>query len=206
MQGNGKRHNTFDRGVDEVGLVRLAGTVETIVYSNEENGYTVLDLECEGGELVTATGAMPYISEGDSVVLTGRWTHSPKYGRQFRVEQYEHSLPADTTSILRYLSSRTIKGIGPRLARRIVDAFGEDTFEVMENHRMAGRTGKGYFGSRWQWRPARSSRKSSERAAMLFFREWFGALTVKIYKRWGNEAVDVRKNPYVPARKLRASV
>lgn len=200
MQGNGKRHNTFDRGVDEVGLVRLAGTVETIVYSNEENGYTVLDLECEGGELVTATGTMPYISEGDSVVLTGRWTHSPKYGRQFRVEQYEHSLPADTTSILRYLSSRTIKGIGPRLARRIVDAFGEDTFEVMENHpewlaaQVKGISLKVAMAASEELRE-----KSGMRAAMLFFREWFGAaLTVKIYKRWGNEAVDIaRKNPYV---------
>ena len=114
MPGNGRQYNTHDQNADEVGLVRLAGTVETVVFSNEENGYLVFDLECEGGELVTATGTIPYISEGDSVVLVGRWTHSPKYGRQFRVEQYERTLPADTASILRYLSSRAIKGTGPK--------------------------------------------------------------------------------------------
>ncbi|HOA85345.1 MAG TPA: hypothetical protein PKN17_04880, partial [Bacillota bacterium] len=94
MPKNGRHSSIFDQTPDEAGLVRLAGTVESVVYSNEETGYVVFDLECEDGELVTATGTIPFISEGDSVVLTGRWMHSPKYGRQFRVEQYERKLPA----------------------------------------------------------------------------------------------------------------
>lgn len=200
MPKNGRHLSIFDQTPDEAGLVRLAGTVESVVYSNGETGYAVFDLECEGDELVTATGTIPFISEGDSVVLTGRWVHSPKYGRQFRVEQYERKLPADTESILRYLSSRTIKGIGPRLARRIVDTFGEDTFEIMENHPewLAAQV-KGISLKVALAASEELKEKSGMREAMLFFREWFGAaLTVKIYKRWGNGAVEIaRKNPYL---------
>ncbi len=67
--------------------------------------------------MVTVYGTMPYIGNGDELTVWGGWTHSPRYGRQFRVDQYERSLPADSNAILRYLSSRTVKGIGPALAK-----------------------------------------------------------------------------------------
>ena len=91
------------------GLTQLKGTVEHIIYSNEDNGYTVMDVGLED-DIITACGIMPYVSDGDSLILWGNWVHNPKYGRQFKVEQYERDMPADSTAILRYLSSRTIKG------------------------------------------------------------------------------------------------
>ena len=91
-------------------MIRMSGTVEGIIYSNEENGYTVCDLGTDD-DLVTAVGIMPYLSEGEKLTVYGRWEHNSKYGRQFKVEQYEKELPADDNAILRYLSSRTVKGI-----------------------------------------------------------------------------------------------
>ena len=106
------------RQTDDTGMERLAGNVEYIRYQNEENGYTVCDLGTEKEELVTLIGNMPYLGEGDSIVVYGRWVHNAKYGRQFRVERYERNMPSDAASILRYLSSRAIKGIGPRTAKK----------------------------------------------------------------------------------------
>ena len=179
------------------GLTQLKGTVEHIIYCNEDNGYTVMDVGLED-DVITACGIMPYVSDGDSLILWGNWVHNPKYGRQFKVEQYERDMPADSAAILRYLSSRTIKGIGPRLAERIVSAFGDETLDVMENHP--------------EWLsdvPGISRRKAEEiaedfkakagiRSAMMFFRDYFGAaMTVRIYKQWGSGAVDMaKKNPY----------
>ena len=179
------------------GLTQIKGTVEHIIYCNEDNGYTVMDVGLED-DIVTACGIMPYISDGDSLILWGNWVHNPKYGRQFKVEQYERDMPADSAAILRYLSSRTIKGIGPKLAERIVSAFGDETLDVMENH------------PEWLCDVPGISRKKAEeiaedfrakagiRSAMMFFRDYFGAaMTVRIYRQWGSGAVDIaKKNPY----------
>ena len=102
-------------------MLRLQGTVEHIIYTNEENGYTVLDFGVEeSGEVLTAQGILPYINDGDALILWGNWIHSPKYGRQFKVVQYERHMPADAAAILKYLSSHAVKGVGPKLAARIV--------------------------------------------------------------------------------------
>ena len=97
---------------DEYGLQKIEGSVEQIVFCNEDNGYTVCDLSTED-DIVTVCGIMPMLCEGDRLCVYGKWVHSAKYGRQFSVEQYERVMPADTASMLRYLSSRAIKGIGP---------------------------------------------------------------------------------------------
>ena len=83
----------------------INGTVEGIIYSNDENGYTIFDLGTEDGDLITAVGYLPYISEGDTVTLYGKWIHNPKYGRQFSAETFERTMPADKSAMLRYLSS-----------------------------------------------------------------------------------------------------
>ena len=180
------------------GLLEMRGSIEQVIYANAENGYAVCDLGTEENDLVTIQGTMPYISEGDNVTVYGRWIHSPKYGRQFAVERYERNLPADVNSILRYLSSRAIKGIGPKLAEKIVDQFGEDTFDVIEHHpdwlsQVNGISRKKALEISEDFRE-----KSGIRSAMLFFREYFGAaLTVRIYKKWGSSAVDrAKENPY----------
>ena len=119
---------------DDNGLLKLTGSIEHVIYSNEENGFAICDLGTDTDELITITGTMPYIGEGDTVTVYGRWVHNPKYGRQFKVEQSEKQLPADRASILRYLASGAIKGIGPKTAQRIVDTFGDESFDVIENH------------------------------------------------------------------------
>lgn len=180
-------------------MEKLSGTVERIIYRNEENGYTVCDIDVAGeDEIQTAIGILPYVSEGDSLVLWGAWIHTPKYGRQFKAERFEKEMPSDTASILRYLSSRTIKGIGPRIAQRIVDEFGEDSLDVIENHpewlaHVQGISRKSAISISEDYKA-----KSGMRSAMMFFREYFGpATTVKIYKKWGGAAVDIaRENPY----------
>ena len=179
------------------GLTQLKGTVEHIIYANEENGYTVLDFGMED-DVITACGVMPYIGEGDSLILWGNWVHNPKYGRQFKVEQYERDLPADATAILRYLSSRTIKGVGPKLAERIVAHFGEETLEVMENHPEWLADVPGISRKKAEEIGEDFKAKSGIRSAMMFFRDYFGAaMTVRIYKQFGSSAVDVAKNnPY----------
>ena len=185
--------------IDETGLVRLTGSIEHVIFSNEENGFAICDLGTDSDELVTVTGILPYVGEGDVLTVYGRWVHNPKYGRQFKVERSEKQLPADRASILRYLSSGTIKGIGPKTAQRIVDEFGDETFDVLENHPEWLAAIQGITPKRAREMSAEFKNKAGIRSAMIFFREFFGAaLTVRIYQKWGTSAVDyVKHNPYV---------
>ncbi|MBQ9784844.1 MAG: ATP-dependent RecD-like DNA helicase [Clostridia bacterium] len=185
--------------MDDLGVIKLSGSIEHVIYANEDNGYAICDLGTETDDLVTITGTLPYIGEGDVVTVYGKWAHNPKYGRQFKVEQFEKQLPADRASILRYLSSSTIKGIGPKTAQRIVDEFGDEAFDVIENHpewlaAIPGITSKKAHAISEEFK-----NQAGIRSAMIFFREFFGAaMTVRIYKKWGGKAVDLaKKNPYL---------
>ena len=176
----------------------LRGSVEGVIYANEETGYTILDFGTDKNELVTVVGTLPYVAEGDELTVIGRWVHNPKYGRQFKAEQFEKRLPSDASAILRYLSSGAIKGLGPKKAARIVERYGEETFDVMENHPewltdIPGISRKMALGFAEEF-----AKQAGVRSAMLFFRTWFGsALTVRIYKEWGTRAVEIaKKNPY----------
>ncbi len=192
--------DSFMQGsMDDVGVIKLSGSIEHVIYANEDNGYAICDLGTETDDLVTITGTLPYIGEGDVVTVYGKWVHNPKYGRQFKVEQFEKQLPADRASILRYLSSSTIKGIGPKTAQRIVEEFGDESFDVIENHpewlaAIPGITSKKAHAISEEFK-----NQAGIRSAMIFFREFFGAaMTVRIYKKWGGKAVDLAKrNPYL---------
>ena len=191
--------NFMQGPMDEIGMVKLSGNIEHVIYANDENGYAICDLGTDTNELVTITGTLPYIGEGDVVTVWGKWVHNPKYGRQFKVEQAEKQLPADKASMLRYLGSGTIKGIGPKIAQRIIDAFGEEAFDVIENHPDWLAEINGITLKRAREISEEFKNKAGIRSAMLFFREYFGAVTtVRIYKKWGSSAVDVAKNnPYM---------
>ena len=180
------------------GLEKITGSVEGVIYQNEENGYAILDFGTAENELITVVGTLPYVGEGDTLTLYGKWVHNPKYGRQFRVDQFEKEMPADATAILRYLSSRSIKGIGPKKAQKIVDLFGEDTFDVIENHpewltQISGITHKSALEMSEEFK-----KQAGVRRVMMFFRDYFGAtLSVRIFKTWGNDAVEkAKENPY----------
>ena len=104
---------------DKNDLVTVEGEIEDIVFQSDETGYTVCSIEWER-EPVTLVGTMPSLMIGDAVRAMGTWVNHPTYGKQFKVSYFEKSMPADEQSMLRYLSSRTIRGVGPKLAQRIV--------------------------------------------------------------------------------------
>lgn len=117
--------------MQEKQLLELTGTVEEIVFSNENNGYKILELKA-GEELITVVGILPWVGCGEELRAIGTWVHHPSFGQQFKAEAFERSAPKTADAILRYLSSGAIKGIGPATAARLVEAFGEHTLEVME--------------------------------------------------------------------------
>ena len=186
-----------ERDKDRFGIEKLEGSVEQIVFCNEDNGYTVCDMALED-DIVTVCGIMPMLCEGDRLCVYGKWVHSAKYGRQFSVEQYERVMPADIASMLRYLSSRAIKGIGPKTAAKIIEEFGEDSFDVIENHPEWLANIKGISTKVALAASESFKEQAGIRSAMMFFREYFGAsTTVRIYKKWGASSVDIaKKNPY----------
>ena len=110
----------------------LQGAVSAVVYQNYENGYAVLRLNVGGGQNVTVVGTIPLPAVGERLMVTGKWSTHSSYGRQFEAEFLERLMPQTTMEILNYLSSRVIKGVGPRSAARIVEHFGDQTLMIME--------------------------------------------------------------------------
>ena len=117
----------------------LEGVVEDIIYKNDENGYTVARVELDDGGAITIVGAMPFLGAGEHISATGAYTVHPQHGPQFQVENYLREMPADEAGIYAYLASRTVKGIGPKTAKLIVDRFGMESFDVLAEmpHRLA---------------------------------------------------------------------
>lgn len=178
----------------------LRGTVESVVFRNEQNGYTVFELACDR-QLVTVVGTLPPISQGETFTVRGEWGEHPNYGRQFKAETFEQELPADESAMLRYLSSGAVKGIGAALAGRIVQAFGADTLEVLEHdpERLA-REVKGVSLQRAQQMSEAYNAQFGVRSCMLFLQQYgvTAAQAIRIWKRFGVQATDlVRRNPYI---------
>lgn len=110
----------------------LQGSISAVVYQNADNGYAVLRLHIGGNQHVTVVGTVPLPVVGEQLMVTGRWVSHASYGRQFEAEFLERLMPQSAMEILSYLSSRIIKGIGPRMAGRIVEHFGDETLHIME--------------------------------------------------------------------------
>ena len=117
---------------NEKSLLELSGSVERVVYHNDKNQYTVLELAAGDG-LVTVVGAFPFVSEGEELRVYGAWDVHPSFGEQFKATAFERARPASTAAMLKYLSSGAVKGIGPATARRIIQTFGAKALEVIEN-------------------------------------------------------------------------
>lgn len=118
--------------MQEEKLLEMTGSVEQVIFRNEKNGYAIIEMN-NGEELVTAVGTMPWVNAGENLRVVGNWINNPNYGTQFKVAAFEHSKPATAVAMLKYLSSGAIKGIGPGTAAKIVDAFGENALQVLEN-------------------------------------------------------------------------
>ncbi len=121
----------LERTMQEEQLLELSGPVEQIVFRNEKNGYTILEIN-DGQELVTVVGSLPWVSVGEELQVMGKWVKHPSFGRQFRAEAFQRYKPATAAAVLKYLSSGAVKGIGPALAAKIVERFGEETLNVLE--------------------------------------------------------------------------
>ena len=116
----------------EMEMEIIQGVISAVVYQNYDNGYAVLRVRCQDSQTVTVVGTIPRPSVGERLMVTGRWSTHQSYGKQFEAEFLERLMPETAMEILAYLSSRVIKGIGPRMAARIVDYFGDSTLQIME--------------------------------------------------------------------------
>lgn len=184
---------------NEIGKQTVSGTVTAIVFQNEDNGYTVCEIETPDGDDITVTGTLPFVNEGDIISAMGTWANHPTYGPQFKAEFYEKSLPAEEKDILRYLSTGNIMGIGPKTASRIVERFGVDTFDIIANHPDWLTEISGISPKKAAQINESFAQTVGVRAVMLFCRDYFPPATaVRIYKKWGNSAVDrLKDNPYM---------
>lgn len=184
---------------DKEGLLSIEGSVEKIIYQNEENGYTVCEILTPSDEIFTLVGNMPYLSEGETVSALGSWVNHATFGKQFKVEFYEKQLPATETAILKYLASGAVRGIGKVTARRIVSQFGADSFEVIEHNPQWLSEIPGISPKKAEQISASFAAQFGMRNVMMFCREYFGPTTaVRIYKKWGNGAVErIKQNPYI---------
>lgn len=184
---------------DKEGLLSIEGSVEKIIYQNEENGYTVCEIFTPSDEIFTLVGNMPYLSEGETVSALGSWVNHATFGKQFKVEFYEKQLPATETAILKYLASGAVRGIGKVTAQRIVSQFGADSFEVIEHNPQWLSEIPGISPKKAEQISASFAAQFGMRNVMMFCREYFGPMTaVRIYKKWGNGAVErIKQNPYI---------
>jgi exodeoxyribonuclease V alpha subunit len=178
----------------------LEAVLERITYANQETGYTVARVATDrSSDLLTVVGPLLGAQPGESLRLQGRWTSHPQYGRQFQVEAYETVLPATIQGIRRYLGSGLIKGIGPKMAERIVDHFGPATLEVIEQ--TPGRLIEvpGLGPKRTAMITAAWAEQQAIKQVMVFL-QGMGvstSLAVRIYKTYRDEAIEVvRREPY----------
>ena len=178
----------------------LQGTICAVVFQNYDNGYAVLRLQTEGGETVTVVGTIPLPATGERLMVTGKWSSHASYGRQFEAEFLERLMPQTAVDIVAYLSSRIIKGIGPIMANRIVNRFGDQTLLIMEREpeRLSEISGI-------------SDKKAKEigeafrlQVGMRHLMEFFtlhhlpAELAVRTYKRYGEAAIDLLyDDPYL---------
>ena len=178
----------------------IEGTVESVIYQNQENGYTVLRLDGGEGQTLTVVGCMPGVAPGESIAVEGTWTRHTSYGEQFKAEAVERRTPAGTKAIFDYLSSGAVKGIGAATARRMVEEFGEETLTVLEEYperltQIRGITRKKALAMGENFRLQMGMRRLLE---FLGEHEVPLQLAMPLYRKYGDRALEIiRGNPYL---------
>ena len=184
--------------MEEHERIRISGVINDVTFANPENGFTVLELE-SGDELITAVGVMPELKAGELLELSGYWDFHASFGRQFRVELCEHKMPASAGDILRYLAAGGVKGIGSKLAVKIVDKFGENTLDIIENDPERLAQIRGISPEKAKQISADFKRQFAVREIMISL-EKYGMTTaecVKAFNAFGVRAADIiKRNPY----------
>lgn len=177
----------------------LRGTVENVVFRNNDNGFTVLEIN-SGGEMLSAVGVLADIAAGEEVVLHGRWTSHDVFGRQFKISSCERTLPDTAAKLYRYLAAGSVKGVGPKLAAKIIERFGEDTFDVLENdpERLSVING---ISKQKAINIGNEFRRQHAMRQVLIELERYGITPTEctaVYKYFGVNALNViKENPYV---------
>ncbi|MBO6113150.1 MAG: AAA family ATPase, partial [Lachnospiraceae bacterium] len=177
----------------------LEGTIDHIIFRNSENGYTVLEILDGSGELFTVVGSMPQFDSGETVAFTGEFIKHPVYDLQFKMTSCEPKVPEDRESILRYLSSGAVKGIGKGLAARIVDRFDADSFRIIEEEPERLAEVKGISIRKAMEIASAFGEKASTRQAFSFLQQFniSNSFIQKIYDRYKDGLYEtIRKNPY----------
>ena len=178
----------------------IEGTVESVIYQNQENGYTVLRLDGGEGQTLTVVGCMPGVAPGEGIAVEGTWTRHASYGEQFKAEAVERRTPAGTKAIFDYLSSGAVKGIGAATARRMVEEFGEETLTVLEEYperltQIRGITRKKALAMGENFRLQMGMRRLLE---FLGEHEVPLQLAMPLYRKYGDRALEIiRGNPYL---------
>lgn len=180
-------------------LLELTGTVKNIIFRNNTNGYTVIEIDAQG-ENVVAVGIMPLVSEGEGLRLLGIWKNHANFGVQFSVEALERSMPSGSVAIQRYLSSGAIKGVGEKMAKKIVDTFGDETLDIIQNQPEKLSLIQGISKAKAE-RISELVRKNFVFQELLTYLEKFSITprqSIKIWKVFGESSLEkIKSDPYV---------
>lgn len=180
-------------------LTEVCGSIDKVIYKNSENGFSVIMLKVNARETITANGYLSDVFQGEVVSLKGVWSFHPKFGRQFEIREYTTTMPASAAGIEKYLASGMIKGIGPKFAERLVQKFGSQTLEIIDQHPNKLYEVSGVGPKRIEqiikaWQDQKEVSK-----VMVFLREKdvSTSFAVKIFKAYGNESIKkIQENPY----------
>lgn len=178
----------------------VIGTILSVVFQNEENGYTVVRIVTDDGEVVTAVGCIPCAGPGEELILTGRYTVHPQHGEQFSADEVERHMPTGEAEILNYLASGVVRGVGPATAQKLVDRFGAQTLEVLDEGAEKLRSIKGITDKRAReiagsWRELAGLRRVMD---FLTRYDLPVGLAMQLFRRYGADAIEVlQRNPYL---------
>ncbi len=180
-------------------MPEIQGTIEDIVFHNEENGYIIAHLNASKQQ-ITVVGIVPYISEGQNLKLTGEWVNHAQFGKQFKITHCQEVVPSSIAGIEKYLASGVIQGIGPITAKKIVQHFGEKTMDILDNEIQRLNEIDG-VGEKKIKLILQSYSKQREVKNIMIFLQTYGVTPnqcVKIYKKYAGESIKVvQDNPYV---------
>lgn len=178
----------------------ISGTIAAVLFQNQENGYAVIKLDSEDGSVITVVGTIPMPIVGERLIITGRWTTHSTYGKQFEAEFLERLLPDTKNDILSYLSSRAVRGIGPKTAEKIVAKFGEDSLKILDSapQRLAEISG---ISKKAALEMGESFRKQVGIRRLIEFLSSYhipAEIAVRFYRVFGEKALDyVHETPYL---------
>lgn len=183
-----------------VELTEINGIISSVIYLNDENGYAVVRMETDSGEMVTAVGCLPYIAPGEMISAEGSWVTHAQHGRQFKIEQSNRLLPTTADGIYEYLAGSTVKGIGPATAALIVDRFKEKSLDILEMHPEKLAEIKGISLTKAKDLSASFKKQAGVRRLTEFLCAYNikPLVALKLYRAYGSAALEtVHENPYI---------